>query len=76
MRKRMQVVLEAAVAAHALVQGRFAGMAERRMAQVVRQGDGLGQVLVEAELPGDGAADLRPLPECASGGCGGGRWSG
>ena len=43
---------------HALVEGVFAGVAERRMAEVVRQGDGLGQVFVEAELAGDGAADL------------------
>ena len=52
------VVLEAAVLAHALVEGGFAGVAERRMAQVVQEGDRLGQVLVEAELAGDGAADL------------------
>ena len=51
-------MLEAAVVVHALVEGRLAGVAERRMAEVVRQGDGLGQVFVEAELPGDGAADL------------------
>ncbi len=37
----------------------LAGMAERRVAQVVRQGDGLGQILVESEPAGDGSADLR-----------------
>ena len=37
----------------------LAGMAERRMAEVVRQAQGLGQVLVEAERAGHGPADLR-----------------
>jgi hypothetical protein len=37
------------------------GVAERRVAQVVPQGDGLGQVLVQAERAGDASGDLRDL---------------
>ena len=35
------------------------GMAERRVPEVVGQAQGFGEVLVEAERPGDGPADLR-----------------
>src|SRR5437870_900880 len=52
------MVLGAAVAGHAFVEGAFAGMSERRVAEIVQQGDGFGQVFVEAELAGDRAADL------------------
>ena len=41
--QRLQVVLEAAVFAHAFVQRILPGMAERRMAEVVREADGFGQ---------------------------------
>ncbi len=41
------------------VQRPLAGMAERRMADVMGQRQGLGQVFVEAQLPGHGAGDLR-----------------
>ena len=43
------------------VQRALAGVAERRMAQVVRQRQRLGQVLVERQHAGDGAGDLRHL---------------
>ena len=51
-------MLEAAVIPHAVIQRRFPGVAERWMSQVVGQGDGFGQILIEAHLPGDGPADL------------------
>ena len=57
----LQVVLEAAVARHAFVQRVLAGMAERRVAQVVRQRDRLDQVLVQPQRPRDRTAQLRHL---------------
>ncbi len=57
--QRLQVVLEAAVVAHAVVQRVLAGVAERRVPEVVREADGLGQRLVQAQRAGDGARDLR-----------------
>ncbi len=45
----LRVVAKAAVAGHELVQRFLAEMAEGRMAEVVRERDGLGEVLVEAE---------------------------
>ena len=59
--QRLQVVLEAAVLLHALVQRVLPGVPERRVAEVVRQRDRLDEVLVDAELPGDRATDLRDL---------------
>ncbi len=44
-----------------LVQRRLSGVPERRVAQVVAQGNGLCQVLVQAQGPGDGPGDLRDL---------------
>ncbi len=41
-----------------LVQHGFADVPERGMAEVVAQGDGLGQVLVQVQGAGDGAGDL------------------
>jgi hypothetical protein len=43
----LQVVLEAAMPLHALVERILAGVAERGMAEVVGQRDGFGQVVVE-----------------------------
>ena len=40
--------------AHHLAQGVLPGMAEGSVAQVVAQGDGLGQILVQPQGPGDG----------------------
>ena len=45
--------------ASAACQRILAAMAERRMAEVVGEAQGLGQILVEAERAGDGPADLR-----------------
>ena len=57
--QRLQVVLEAAVLAHAVVQRILAGVAERRVAEVVRKADRFGQRFVELQRPRDGAGDLR-----------------
>ena len=45
--QRLQVVLEAAVVAHAVVERVLAGVTERRVAEVVRQADRLRQRLVQ-----------------------------
>ena len=58
-RKRLRVVVEPAMGLQAGIQRPLAGMAERRMAEVMRQRQGLGQILVEAELPGQRAGNLR-----------------
>ena len=57
--QRMGIVVEPAGIAERRVERIFAAMAERRMAKVVGEAQRLGQILVEAERPGDGAADLR-----------------
>ena len=59
MRMRVGVVVEPAGVGERGAQRILAGMAERRMAEVVGEAQRLGQVLVEAERAGDGAADLR-----------------
>ena len=56
--QRMGVVVEAAEQAEALVERALAGMAERRMAEVVAERGGLGEILVEAERAGDRARHL------------------
>ena len=53
------VVIEAAEGAQAIVERALAGMAERRMTEVVGQRQRLGEVLVEAERAGQRARDLR-----------------
>ena len=57
----LQVVLEAAVVLHAVVQRVLAGVAERRVAEVVRQRDRFDQVFVQPQRARDRAADLRHL---------------
>ncbi len=42
-----------------LVERRFAGVTERRVAEVVAERDRLGEVLIEPQRAGDGASDLR-----------------
>ena len=51
------IVLEAAMTAHEFVQGTFAAVPERGMTEIVRQRDGLGEVLVQAQGAGDVARD-------------------
>ena len=62
----MAVVLEATVLAHEPVERLLARVSEGRMAEVVREGDGLGQVLVEPQrardVPGD-AGDFHRVRE-------------
>lgn len=41
-----------------LIQRPFSGVAEGGVAKVVGEADGLGQVLIEPQRPGDGAGDL------------------
>src|ERR1700685_2710706 len=55
------VVKTAGVAAEALVESALASVAEGRMANVVDQGEGFGDVLAEAESSGSGAGDLSDL---------------
>ena len=57
--QRLQVVLEAAVFAHALVQRVLAGMAERRVAEVVRQEIASVSVSFSCSARGYRARDLR-----------------
>ena len=55
----LQVVLEAAVRLHALIEHVLAHVAEWRVAQVMRQGDGFHQIFIQAQVARDGAAHLR-----------------
>ena len=61
----LQVVLEAAGRGVGLskagVERVLPGVAERGMAQVVRQGNGLDQIFVQSQRAGDGAAELGDL---------------
>jgi hypothetical protein len=59
--KALGVVIEAAVAGEALIEGALAGVSKGRMAEIVRQRQGLREVVVEAELARDGACDLGDL---------------
>ena len=62
----LQVMIEAAERGQRLVQRGLAGMAEGAVAQVVREGNGFRQVLVDPEHPGQGPGDLGHLQECVS----------
>ena len=55
----MSIVVETAGVGERFGQRIFTGVAERRVAEVVSQAQGFGQVLIEAESAGDGAPDLR-----------------
>ena len=62
MRKRVQIVIEAlAKFLQSLVQGPLAGMAKRRVPDIMHQRQRFGHVLVQLERAGDGARDLRHL---------------
>ena len=58
---RMGIVVEAAGRAQRRAQRILSGMAEGRMAKVVREAQSFGQILVEAERARHRAADLRHL---------------
>lgn len=56
----MEVVVEAGtVSAHQLIQLAFAGVAERRVTDVVDKGKSFGEFGIAAESAGDGAGNLR-----------------
>ena len=59
--QRVRVMIEAAAIGERRGQRVLAGMAERRMAEVVSEAQGFGQVFIKAQRPGDGAPDLRDL---------------
>ena len=69
----LRVVIEAAELGQHGVERVLAGVAERAVAEVVRQRHGLRQVLVEAERARRGAGDLGDLQACGSAACGSGR---
>ncbi|MNL26541.1 hypothetical protein D3C87_1480700 [compost metagenome] len=54
----LQIVIETSKGRHGTVQGPFAGMAKGRVAQIVTQGHGLGEVFIQAQRAGDGPGDL------------------
>ena len=57
--QRLRVVIEAARPRERGLERILASMAEGRMANIVRQAERLGQILVDAERPRNRAADLR-----------------
>jgi hypothetical protein len=57
----LKVVLEPAMRLHAFVQRILAGVAEWGMPEIVRERDGLREVVVEAQGPRDRPRDLRHL---------------
>jgi hypothetical protein len=57
--QRLRIVIEAAVRGETAVERALAGVAERRMAEVVGERQRLGEVLVERERAGECAGDLR-----------------
>ena len=54
-------MVEAAERGEALIERALAGMAERRMAEIVRERQRLGEVFVEAERARDRTGDLLDL---------------
>lgn len=61
--KAKKIVVEPAMIAEAFIQCRFARVPERRMADVVGQGDDLGEVFIQSQSASDCSCDLRDL-EC------------
>ena len=57
----LAIVLKPAVVLHQLVQNHLPFVSERGMAQVVRQRDGLGEVIIQLQGAGDVAGDGRDL---------------
>ncbi len=53
------IVLEATVVFHQATQNRLSFVAKRRMAEIMREGDGFGEVFVQPERAGDAARDAR-----------------
>ena len=59
--KRLRIVVEAAVVGHAGVERVLSRMAEGRVSEIVAEGDGLREIVVEPERPGESAGDLGHL---------------
>ena len=60
--ERLEIVIEArAMGAHELVELVFAGVAERRMTDVVDERESFGEIRIEAKSRGNRASDLRNL---------------
>src|SRR5262249_46547662 len=59
--QRLGIVVEAAMLGEHLIERALPRMAERRMAEIVRQRQGLGEILVEAERARQRAGNLRHL---------------
>ncbi len=57
--QRLQIVLEAAMILHAVVERILAGVAERRVPEIVRQRYGLHQIFVQPEIASHRSSDLR-----------------
>jgi hypothetical protein len=54
-------VIEPALPRHGGIERALPGMAEGGVAEIVRKGEGFGQILVEAKRAGERAGDLRHL---------------
>ena len=52
-------MVETAFALHGMIQGSLPGMAERRMAKVVSERHGFGQILIDVQRTRHGPGDLR-----------------
>ncbi len=59
--QRLRIVIEAAAGGEAAIEGALAGMAEGRVAEIVRERQRLGQILVQAERASERASDLGNL---------------
>ena len=59
--QRLQIVLKAAVRAHAVMQRFLPGMTEWRVAEIVGQRNSLDEVLVQPQVARDRPRDLRDL---------------
>ena len=57
--QRLGVMVEAALPRHGGIEGALAGMAEGRMAEIVRKGERLGEVLIHLKRAGKRSRDLR-----------------
>src|SRR5882724_7977605 len=67
--ERMDIVVEAVpIGAHEAVELSLAGVGERRMPNIVDQGKGFGEFLVESEGAGDRTGDLRDFERVSKAG--------
>jgi len=61
MRQRLLIMLEPTLTGHQFIERFLAGVAERRVAEVVGERDRLGQLGIETGARGRGAGDLTDL---------------